>query len=461
MNDGGRIRVVGVALLAAALIACRTIEPATDVPESTVAQNPPELSLEAPYAVEEGFVSRDALVRPAPPRPEPSLAPSRPADGAFVAVLALPGVASAVTPGDEETRDGADDAEVRAPSIPESIDTAPIAATSARDTGGRASAIRPAPVETRTNPVTTTSADASTGTTADTDDNPAPAPHGTASPSNVGDRSTERDDAISTSEVTRSGPSPTTERRRGEALAVSDDTEMTRSVRPGDLFVVQLPGPSWIFVGPTDGVEFVDRRAVATGVEFMFRLRESEDGRPVALRFESQDLADGRRRIHTETIESSDGIGLADRDTPGDGDPFRGVGSQSDSTERSPGTASLSDGDLAPDTEAIIEALGSGEFGTLGITEEDLRNRVTLLEERAEHDHRARLLEAMLDAGVVEGDWILYTLAQLLESPWDGRDIRRARALYRRLVDEYPFSFYWDAAEERIEFLNRHFFDIR
>ncbi|MCG8479478.1 MAG: hypothetical protein MI724_10310 [Spirochaetales bacterium] len=479
MNNGRTIRCMSVALCAVALLACRTtgpVSPALDPVEASVnavpsgaVESPPELSL-GPHHVFEGEAapSGGALTAPTPFRPEPSLEPPRPADVSFTTVLAFPRVASTVVAVERGTTGRPDGALARVSATPDSIDTSPGSALSPRGADEEPAAVGPR--ETRV----TVPRNDPTVATVDTDRDPSPVPRIDRNAAGVGNGRTERADAAPITEEAPSGNGmaladpavsgtpPTNLRTREEAFPVSQDTETTRNVRPGDLFVVQLPGPSWIFVGPTEGVEFLDRRAVANGVEFVFRLRESEDGRPVALRFESQDLSDGRRRTHTETIESSDGIRLVDRDIPTDGEALRGSGSESDAAERSPAAASsLSEGDVAPATEAIVAALESGEFNTLGVSEEELRDRVVLLGERAEHDSKARLLEAMLGAGVLEGDWILYTSAQLFESPWEGRDIRRARALYRRLVDEYPFSLHWDAARERIEFLNRHFFYIR
>ena len=456
MSNGRTIRVMSAALCAVALLACRTTESVSDA--SVIAATSPELPL-APRRVFERTAPRSALAAPTPLRPESSLEPPQPGEAPLVTVLAVPR-ALAVVVDDGEVRGPVAD---RPPRTPDSIDATRGAAATPRGAAERPAAHRLAPAETRT----------AAGAIVPTDRDASPMPRTDSDPTGVGDRRGERGDVAATAgepsrngialaDLAASGTPPAHAQGRDEAFPVSGDTETIRSVRPGDLFVVQLPGASWIFVGPTEGVEFLDRRAVASGVEFVFRLRESEDGDPVALRFESQDLAGGRRRIHTETVESTDDVGFADRGRPTDGDAFGARGSESDVAERSSAAGSaLSDGGLAPDTEAMIAALESGEFDTAGVSEDRLRDMVALLGERAEHDSGVRLLEAMLGAGVAEGDWILYTLAQLLESPWEGRDVRRARGLYRRLVDEYPFSVHWDAARERIEFLNRHFFYIR
>lgn len=58
-------------------------------------------------------------------------------------------------------------------------------------------------------------------------------------------------------------------------------------------------------------------------------------------------------------------------------------------------------------------------------------------------------------------DEIYFRLAQLLEMPTDHRDLRRAVGLYERIVGDFPLSAHWEESESRIEYLNRHYFDVR
>ncbi|HVO38956.1 MAG TPA: hypothetical protein VMV03_08005 [Spirochaetia bacterium] len=57
-----------------------------------------------------------------------------------------------------------------------------------------------------------------------------------------------------------------------------------------------------------------------------------------------------------------------------------------------------------------------------------------------------------------EADFIL---AQLLEADSQFRDIARARALYRGILDRHPESVFAPPARDRVEYIDRHFFQIR
>ena len=63
--------------------------------------------------------------------------------------------------------------------------------------------------------------------------------------------------------------------------------------------------------------------------------------------------------------------------------------------------------------------------------------------------------------GVAGQDAIYFRLARILEMPGPARDLRRARSLYEMVIDRYPLSMYWDASAAQIEYLKRHYFEIR
>jgi len=63
-----------------------------------------------------------------------------------------------------------------------------------------------------------------------------------------------------------------------------------------------------------------------------------------------------------------------------------------------------------------------------------------------------------------EGTWrdeADYLLAQMLEVDSPFRDIARARVTYREILDLYPESLFASRARDRIEYIDRHFFQIR
>jgi len=67
-------------------------------------------------------------------------------------------------------------------------------------------------------------------------------------------------------------------------------------------------------------------------------------------------------------------------------------------------------------------------------------------------------LMVLAPAGTDEG-YLLYGQALELNGPT--KDIKRAYAFYKRLRDEYPESAYWDQADARVSYIERHYFDIR
>lgn len=58
-------------------------------------------------------------------------------------------------------------------------------------------------------------------------------------------------------------------------------------------------------------------------------------------------------------------------------------------------------------------------------------------------------------------DETVFGLAQALEAPGADRDLRRAATLYRWIVDDRPLSRHWDASRARLEYLDRHYFEVR
>jgi len=58
-------------------------------------------------------------------------------------------------------------------------------------------------------------------------------------------------------------------------------------------------------------------------------------------------------------------------------------------------------------------------------------------------------------------DEAYFRLAGELRRPGQERDLKRARYLYVRIVDDFPLSRFWDQSAAAIEYLDRHFFEVR
>jgi tetratricopeptide (TPR) repeat protein len=58
-------------------------------------------------------------------------------------------------------------------------------------------------------------------------------------------------------------------------------------------------------------------------------------------------------------------------------------------------------------------------------------------------------------------DSLIFALARDYEAPGENRDIEAAIRCYRYLISEYPLSTYWEQAESRANYLERHFLLVR
>ena len=65
---------------------------------------------------------------------------------------------------------------------------------------------------------------------------------------------------------------------------------------------------------------------------------------------------------------------------------------------------------------------------------------------------------ALAPSGIDEA-YLLYGKA--LEAKGPLKDIKRSYAYYKKLVDDYPESPFWDEAAARAAYIERHYFDIR
>ena len=70
-------------------------------------------------------------------------------------------------------------------------------------------------------------------------------------------------------------------------------------------------------------------------------------------------------------------------------------------------------------------------------------------------------LDRLLAKYPAGSDEVFYTYALALEQNGPLKDIRRAYDLYKKVRDEYPESPFWDKANDRISYIERHYFEIR
>ncbi|MBU8914404.1 MAG: hypothetical protein KOO61_10305 [Spirochaetales bacterium] len=131
--------------------------------------------------------------------------------------------------------------------------------------------------------------------------------------------------------------------------------------------------------------------------------------------------------------------------------------------------------------ESLFELAVSGAGGASGADATVLSAAVEALRAAGELDHE-RLFQAaeVADAAALYGsaatyyaeltesglgvaglDAIYFRLGQILEMPGPARDLQRACSLYEMVIERYPLSRYWDESTAQIEYLKRHYFEIR
>jgi tetratricopeptide (TPR) repeat protein len=119
----------------------------------------------------------------------------------------------------------------------------------------------------------------------------------------------------------------------------------------------------------------------------------------------------------------------------------------------------LRTGDIESLDEYAQELLGM----TGAATEEQLYRTGLFYADRGRYGSAITFFEAYLEryySGRDAGS-VYYLLGTVYEKNTEYRDIKRARYCYRAVVNDYPTSIYWDQAQERLRYLDRHFFSVR
>lgn len=199
--------------------------------------------------------------------------------------------------------------------------------------------------------------------------------------------------------------------------------------RSGEPFTVELVGEAWLYIGGDERVRLLERTTGEATTRFSFLAAEAGVAQ---LPFVA---ADGSSRtIDVEVVPS--------------GSDFEdSIGSDGSREGGAAAGASDATADVVADLYRRLE-----DEGTTTLSPPEL----SVVAGGADTD--VTLLEALLRRGVEPRDELLFALAARHE---EGRQMREARDLYRELVDDYPLSRHWDRAQERIEYLNRYFLQIR
>ncbi len=269
---------------------------------------------------------------------------------------------------------------------------------------------------------------------------PAPEPEPTEDAAAVQPRDRERPAAIPEMPARRDSA------ERAQALELPEQHE-----RVGEEFSVELPGSGWVYLGVENGrdrVEFVRRSGDDEQTEFVFRITEEGDFR---LRFQRQDMTRGEIQDHELAVTASEDTTSADTDDR----------AQPDASEEPSEPPALAEVPTPGETETETE--DDSERDLSGIPSEELLERAREAAENDEIGDAIALYERYLehDNPGAERAHAHFMLGRLYERASEHRNLRRSREHYRTVVDEFPVSSYYRPAEQRVRYLDRHFFEIR
>ena len=81
--------------------------------------------------------------------------------------------------------------------------------------------------------------------------------------------------------------------------------------------------------------------------------------------------------------------------------------------------------------------------------------------DRGEAENALAALDAFFAGSAGGTDEALFLQGQAYEADSPRRNIRKALSCYEILTQTYPLSRFWDAADRRIRYIRRFYFDIR
>ncbi|TVR92880.1 MAG: hypothetical protein EA428_03200 [Spirochaetaceae bacterium] len=265
---------------------------------------------------------------------------------------------------------------------------------------------------------------------------------------------------------------PPSEAEQSSAPARELDT------RVGEEVSVELPGLGWIYLGSDEpgAPELLRRTHHSETTEFVFRTRGEGSHR---LRFQRQDLALGSQETQDLVLNArpiDDSVRLS-QEALGEDAPLEGpeIDAERDSSELDGSGARIAD--MSP--EELHAALELSLQEGRDIEAEEILQRLldagyvpeaSLLragaERRAERGEIGGAID-LLEQYLVEypsrsgRDHVHYLLGSLYEADSEYRNMRESQRHYGIVVNEYPRSRYINASQRRLNYQNRHFFEIR
>ncbi len=243
--------------------------------------------------------------------------------------------------------------------------------------------------------------------------------------------------------------------KSSDRVTLQNITERNLTTVSNSEVEITLSGRGWTYLPSEEGgIEYKGRKFLSDNTVYTFSaVGEGER----TLEFQYQDLANNifRREIVSLTIIP----------------------------EGASGKEKISAQDLPSEPEAEVlsliqqveEYLGEDNMeGLSGIAEDIIKSDLPALEllvpEIADRFYKGLYLEE--SAILIEtffsksgynnsSDYFLYILGKIYESDTPLRDERISAGYYKKLIDEYPGSLYWDESQNRYRFLKRRYIDIR
>ncbi|MCA1755634.1 MAG: hypothetical protein LC641_13260 [Spirochaeta sp.] len=242
----------------------------------------------------------------------------------------------------------------------------------------------------------------------------------------------------------------------------------------GEEVSVELPGLGWIYLGSDDSGAPELRRRIhhAETTEFVFRTHGEGTHR---LQFQRQDLTLGSEEtqdlvLNTVPVED---LANVEQDAFSEDESMEDAGVDSSEPERPEESAAdmspramheelenaLLEGRDSEAEELLQRLLDAGYLPEAGLLQEAAERRA----ERGEIGGAIDLLEQRLSEYPSRNgrDRVHYLLGSLYEADSDRRNMQESRLHYSVVVNEYPRSRYLDESQRRINYQNRHFFEIR
>jgi len=264
---------------------------------------------------------------------------------------------------------------------------------------------------------------------------------------------------------------------------------------PGE-FTITLEGLGWIFrsdLSTPGSWRFLERDLDGNSTHFRFLFTQTGDWNLV---FERQDLSSGGSESEVRNVvvlDTDGGPAIDNGPVPGTSDnPISGTMPVDAEARHVAASSAVADGriaeamefweqDASRDDEAGRKARASlmenaartGSIGPL-VTwlpkylddepdAETLAAALDAFEGQAGYDSQSlQLLEELtgVDFGIRRPEW-LYRLASYLEKPGPERDLDRSAVLYQEVISSWPLTVWRDLSEERLLWLQRHYFRVR